>query len=272
MFPSVWLLNGTTMGKLDQSDGLEIAREAGLTGIELTAGRSPRATVRPTMTAEEASCLQKRVHAAGLNVMALGAHRDFSSPEQCEEYARLLELADLLGCRVITAGVPDGCEIERYREGLAKAAHRAWELGITVCVENHGKEHGTGRSLLPLLKGEKALRLCYDTGNAWYYGGVDPLEDLPACAGWVGHVHLKDKQGAQNEWDFPALGTGYVNFSALAALNVWESCPCASVEIEFTPMGASREETERAVRASVGYLKSLSAGTADKAIKGGIGL
>ncbi len=272
MFPSVWLLNGTTMRKLNLKDGLKIAREAGLTGIELTAGRSPDATVYPAMTAEEAACLKERIHAAGLNVMALGAHRDFSSPGQCGEYARLLELADLLECRVITAAVPDGCEIERYREGLAKAAHRASELGITICIENHGKEHGTGRSVLPLLQAEKGLRLCYDTGNAWYYGGVDPVEDLPACAGWVGHVHLKDKQGAQNEWNFPALGTGYIDFPALAALNVWDNCPCASVEIEFTPISVSPEETERAVRASVQYLKSLSAGTTDQTIEGGIGL
>ena len=262
MFPCIWLLNGTTMGKLSQLDGLEIAPDAGLAGIELTAGRSPRATVRPTMTGEEAVCLQKRIHAAGLKTMALGAHRDFSSLEQCGEYARLLELADLLGCRVITAGVPDGCEMERYMEGLGKASNRAWELGITICIENHGKEHGTGRSLLPLLKAGKGLRLCYDTGNTWYYGGVDPLEDLPACAGFLGHVHLKDKQGAPNEWDFPALGTGYVNFPALTGLNVWGDCPCVSIEIEFTPLGVSREETERAVRASVRYLESLSGGTA----------
>ena len=70
------------------------------------------------------------------------------------------------------------------------------------------------------------------------------------------YIHLKDKNGESKEWNFPALGKGYVNFPVLFEKleKAGNSCPF-SIEIEFTPDGAgSLEAVNQAVKDSGEYL------------------
>ena len=64
------------------------------------------------------------------------------------------------------------------------------------------------------------------------------------------------KAGGEREWNFPALGDGYIDFpSIFDFLKEEGDCSPFSVEIEFTPDGAgSLEEVNKAVRKSYDYL------------------
>ncbi|MFW6267150.1 MAG: sugar phosphate isomerase/epimerase family protein, partial [Halanaerobium sp.] len=99
----------------------------------------------------------------------------------------------------------------------------------------------------------------YDTANAIFYGeeNLDLEADLKSAVDKVGHIHLKDKAGAQREWNFPALGRGNINFEALfRLLKEEENNSPFSIEIEFTEDGPpALAEVNQAVKDSYQFLK-----------------
>jgi len=253
----VLALNATTFCQLDHALALPAAREAGLCAVELSAGRGKRALIKPDFSRSEISGWKAKLQSYGLHALALCAHRNLGDREERAAFESLLEKADALGCRLIITAVPDGCDDQAYRDGLALACRKAERLGLQVALETHGIQHGCGCSLLPFMEVSGQLSICYDTGNVLFYGGVSPLADLPQCIHRVGHLHLKDKAGALQEWNFPPLGQGEVDFAALFHLSGWKKDLTASIEVEFTPAGVSEEETRRAIMESVQFLQKF---------------
>ena len=103
----------------------------------------------------------------------------------------------------------------------------------------------------------KSVRMNYDTANAIFYGGVDLKEDISCAMDDIAYMHLKDKAGAQKEWNFPALGEGDIDFPMVFDLldRADNTCPF-SVEIEFTQSGPKDlGEVNEAVKTSAAYLK-----------------
>jgi len=252
---TVLALNSTTLCKMDHTLALPIAKQNGLQAVELSAGKGPRALIRPEMTEAVIGEWKRRLASHGLQALSLCGHRDLSQPEELAAFEKLMKHAKALGCRFITTAVPDGCSEERFAEGLHHACQQA--DGLRILLETHGLEHGTGRSLLPFMQVSPACGICYDTGNVLFYGGISPADDLPLCIEHVSHLHLKDKAGELREWNFPPLGSGTVDFASLFALDGWQSGLTASIEVEFTPEGASEHATREAVAQSVRFLRAL---------------
>ena len=72
----------------------------------------------------------------------------------------------------------------------------------------------------------------------------------------VAYMHLKDKAGADDAWDFPAVGKGKVDFPAIFRQleEAKNDCPF-SIEIEFTAAGPKDlDEVNKAVADSAEYL------------------
>lgn len=251
-------LNATTMMKNDPWNAFAMASAAGLKAVELTAGRSEHAMIRAEKDLSDVQEALRRSRETGLAINALGMHRDLSQKDGLDEYLLLLEKAARLNCPIATTGVPDGCAPQAFQDGVYRAACRAHELGVTICLETHGYGHGSGASLLPVTEAHPDLRICYDTANVLFYSDTTPVDDLPLCIGKIGHVHLKDKLGGKGEWSFPALGQGVVPFVELLALPGWPKQLGASIEIEFTPQGVDLAHTQQAIDASVQYLKCHS--------------
>ena len=101
--------------------------------------------------------------------------------------------------------------------------------------------------------------ICYDTANAVFYGNVQGTEDLEKAIDSVSYLHIKDKRGRRDEWDFPALGCGYIDFPSLfAVLDAHDNPSPLSIEIEFTSEGSSSiEEVNEALKTSRDYLENL---------------
>ena len=131
---------------------------------------------------------------------------------------------------------------------------------MRLSLETHG-EHGTGFEIKKVVDalGSDRVGICYDTANVIFYGGIRDDKDLISSASSVNYVHLKDKAGDEKEWNFPALGEGYVDFkSLLSVLDESDNPSSLSIEIEFTKDGpSSLEEVNRALRTSAEYLKSM---------------
>ncbi|HWO77262.1 MAG TPA: TIM barrel protein [Bacillus sp. (in: firmicutes)] len=86
-----------------------------------------------------------------------------------------------------------------------------------------------------------------------------PYDDLEASVDYVEFIHLKDKLGAYDEWNFPAIGDGNLDFNKIfKILQKADYKGPISVEIEFTPAGpANLDEVNQAVQRSFNYLTSI---------------
>lgn len=133
------------------------------------------------------------------------------------------------------------------------------KYGLTLVLELHG-EHATGTIMKEIvdLVGSARVKINYDTANCVFYGDVDAADDVDTCMDDIAYLHLKDKAGARNAWDFPALGKGYVDFETIfAKLDAAHNNSPFSVEIEFTQAGPKDlAEVNAAVRDSAEYLES----------------
>src|SRR5207247_1717689 len=112
-------------------------------------------------------------------------------------------------------GHTSGAESEQaFLANIDELADEAERAGVVVTLEIHGDLMASGRRALPLLEriGRDSVKVNYDTANVEFYGGERAVDDLPAIAPDVAHVHLKDTAGGLGTWDFPALGDGVVDF------------------------------------------------------------
>ena len=130
---------------------------------------------------------------------------------------------------------------------------------MVLVLEVHG-EHGTGvilKEIANLVDSPRVL-VNYDTANAIFYGDVDVVKDFSERLDKIGYVHLKEKAGGRQEWDFPALGQGYVPFDGVfRLLEDADNLSPFSIEIEFTAAGPeSLEQINQAVQDSAAYLKA----------------
>ena len=142
---------------------------------------------------------------------------------------------------------------------IAKLVPELEKLDMKLVLEVHG-DHGTGAVLNEIcgMVGSDRVLINYDTANAIFYGDVDVPSDMRGCLDRIGYVHLKDKAGGRKEWNFPALGKGYVPFPEIfAMMDEADNLSPYSIEIEFTQAGPKDlAEVNQAVMDSAEYLRS----------------
>lgn len=240
-------------------------RRAGFHYVELTATKGWTEHVFPDQSFARLLAVKAMLAEAGLDPVALSGHCNLMDAARLGDFTDNIHLAGFFGCRYIVSSVGEAHLADRAATDDAQvAAHIASLIpaleshGLTLVLETHGKAHGTGRALAAIVRrvGSPRVRLNYDTANVIYYGGADPAEDLAACMGDVGYLHLKDKAGAPGEWNFPALGRGGVDFPRLfGLLQAAGNQSPFSVEIEFTQAGPKDlAEVDEALRQSAQYL------------------
>ena len=106
----------------------------------------------------------------------------------------------------------------------------------------------------------------YDTANVIFYGGKTPLEDIKTCASGVRYIHLKDKKGPREEWNFPGVGNGELPLAEfMDYMDGQRYDGPYSIEIEFTKDYCMRDKdqpgdidiADKEMSDSYAYLKSL---------------
>lgn len=260
-------VNSNTYHDYSLEDALTGIADAGFRYVELTATKGWTEHVFPTMSLRELWAIKDDLLENGLQPFSLSGHTNLMDKDRIADFIANIRLAAFFGCTYIISSIGEAHledKAEASDEEVAKQIRDLIpyleEYGLTLGLENHGK-HATGKHLKHIvdLVDSPLVMINYDTANAVFYGHVDVEEDLAACIEKVGHIHLKDKGGAWNEWNFPAIGKGTLNFKRIFQLldEAKNACP-VSIEIEFTQAGPQDlAEVHGAVRDSAEALKAL---------------
>lgn len=263
-------INSNTYHGFSLEDAVKGAHEAGFTNIELAAVKDHTAHVLPDMPPEKLQSIKKLLRDYGMTCVGIGAHSNVMKDEGVANLLKSIDLAVEFECQyIITAtgdahGDKDVIEDEAVlAKNLAPIIEKCKRLNKTLVLETHGNNYPTGVSLKKLAKllGDE-VKINYDTANVIFYGNILPYEDLEASVDCVEFIHLKDKLGAYNEWNFPAIGDGDLDFQRIfTALRKADYKGPISVETEFTPAGpANLAEVNESVKRSYSYLSRLIGG------------
>lgn len=247
-------------------DAIAGIKAAGFQYIELTATKGWTEHVFPDQSFARLLEVQDLLEENGLIPFAMSGHTNLMDTNRIGDFVNNIRLAHFFGCEYIVSSVGEAhLEDQAVASNEVVAEHVKGlvpyleKYDMKLVLEVHG-DHGTGavlKKICQLVDSDRVL-INYDTANAIFYGDVDVPKDFAGCIDKIGYVHLKEKAGGRQDWDFPALGKGYVEFPELFQLmDDADNLSPYSIEIEFTADGAKNlDEINRAVMDSAAYLRN----------------
>jgi sugar phosphate isomerase/epimerase len=186
---------------------------------------------------------------------------DPATPERVGEAAR--RAREEFGARYLFTSAHAGqrplaeCYALLRRTGEAVARH-----GVTLLLETHPDLGTNGRVAAQTMRAvdHPHVRVNWDPANVYFYNEhCDARAEFEEALPFIGGLHLKDTGGGYRAWDFPALGTGVVDFPYILRrlTEVGFRGPC-TIEIEgVRGENLTPEEYVDRVRRSVEYLRGL---------------
>lgn len=241
---------------------------AGFTSVELTSVPGWTEHVARDASDSELDAIRQQVRDAGLDAISLSGHSDLASEEGIAAFRRSIHIARHLNIPYITTSTgghddsSTGSIDDQRREFLARfgpLADEAAEAGINICIETHGGLSATGALSAELVRAidKPNVGINYDTANVIFYGNTRPEEDIKAALPYITHMHLKDKAGGDQEWNFPAIGSGNVDFPKIFGIlqEAGFNGPI-SIEIEFQgEPWPPLDDVNRAVAESFSFIR-----------------
>lgn len=251
-------------------EAIEGIKKAGFKYIELTATKGWTEHVFPDQSFARLLEVKDMLDNAGLIPFAMSGHTNLMDSNRIGDFVNNIRLAHFFGCEYIVSSIGEAhIEDKAVASNEVVAEHIRGFLpylekyDMKLVIETHG-DHGTGKILGEIceLVGSDRVMINYDTANAIFWGYMDKdkmLEDFKESIDRTGYMHIKDKLGDIHEWNFPALGKGYVPFKEIFdCMDAADNMSPYSIEIEFTEKGPKDlEEINRAVLDSAEYLKAL---------------
>ena len=191
-----------------------------------------------------AAWLKDQMAGRALSCVSLSAHMDLSRPDSLDRFYRRLEFAHAIGARIVNSIAGPTSGLDGFRGNIPAIGRRAADLGLTLALENHGDLVDRGRQIVEFIGeiGIPAVRVNYDTGNAWYYakGELDPAAELAEVAPVVAHVHLKDPLVEDGVMRWVALGEGVLDLPAIGYI-VRDRLSTIPMSIELSLRQRSRD-------------------------------
>ena len=211
--------------------------------------------------------VQDKLKELDLVPFAMSGHTNLMDADRLPDFIMNMRLAHFFGCKYIVSSIGEAHLKDKAKTGnevlvqnIKGLIPHLKENGLMLVLELHG-EHATGTIMNEIVTAVNSnlVKINYDTANCVFYGNVDAADDIDTCMDNVAYLHIKDKAGARDAWDFPALGKGYVDFKTLFnKLDKANNDAPLSLEIEFTAKGPKDlDEINTAVKESAAYLENL---------------
>ena len=248
-------------------DTLEGIAAAGFHYVELTATKGWTEHVFPDQSFAQLCTVKDQLERLHLIPFSLSGHTNLMDTERLPDFIMNMRLANFFGCDYIVSSIGEAhlkdnavASNELLASNIRSLLPHLEKYGLKLVLELHG-DHSTGTIMKEIvdLVHSPLVKINYDTANCVFYGDVDAAEDMDTCLSDIAYLHIKDKAGERREWNFPALGEGYVDFETIfQKLEQAHNNAPLSIEIEFTPKGAgSLENVNQAIQTSAAYLIGL---------------
>jgi inosose dehydratase len=170
----------------------------------------------PIPPSERKAEVKKQLSDNGLRVTTLQSLCDVTLPNAVEIMRPQLEACVDFGANYcfLSAKAKDTDKSIIYNR-LRQMGDVARSLGVVVVVETHPDlvtNGDVGRETMQAVD-HPNIRINFDTANLYFYNhGVTAVGELAKVIDYVASVHLKESTGKFEEWVFPVLGTGVVDF------------------------------------------------------------
>jgi inosose dehydratase len=219
----------------------------------------------PIPPAEQRAEVRRKLADNGLKVTSLQSLCDVTLPQAVEIMRPQLETCVEYGSRYcfLSAKAKDTDRAVVY-DRLRAIGEAARPLGVTVVLETHPDlvtNGDVGRQTMQAVD-HPNVRINYDTANVYFYNrGVTAVGELGKLIDYVATVHLKDSTGKFEEWVFPTLGTGVVDFpEVFRMLNARGFAGPCTMELEGTK-GVDFDEAGQLkyIADSAAYLRRIGA-------------
>ena len=251
---------------LDQA--LKGIADAGFSWVELSGVKGWTEHVPIDASDGQIQEVKAKLDDFGLRCNSFSGHSDLTTQEGLDDGRKALKTADKLGVHLFVTAIgghyKEGEDKSAFMRHIRTLASDANALGITIGLEVHGEIMATGKASAALIEeiGEDNVKITYDTANCEFYGSVKAVDDLRHALPHLCHVHAKDKAGKQDEWNFPAVGEGEVDFARVVeVLREGGYDGALSVEVEFLgEPWPPVDEVHRSMRAAREELRRLGAG------------
>lgn len=199
----------------------------------------------------------------GLVALVLRGSADLSKDTFVDELAPQLATCEAMDVHYmfLSAKRGDASEEEAYAR-LRAAGDVAKAHKVVIALETHPDLGTNGEVQLETMRAidHPNVRVNFDTANITYYNeNTTALDELRKSAAFVGTVEFKDHRGGLENWDFPVLGGGIVDFPGVVALlREHEYQGPVTLEFEGTKgVTLNKEQTLQAIADSVAYARSL---------------
>lgn len=146
-----------------------------------------------------------------------GGKEYFVNDKILSQFKRMLKIASILKIKYLTTDtdeVTDSFSEKEFYKYIDDIGDIANNFGIKICIDIHGKWICNGEKASKIIKKIKNpnIGINYCTGNTIYYSNSRPEEDIKYAIPYLFKVHLKDSSGIFQDYSFPALGEGKVDF------------------------------------------------------------
>jgi sugar phosphate isomerase/epimerase len=241
---------------------LTAVKAAGYTTIGLLSRTKDAPFIAADASPEYLQELKRTLAASGLtaNMGALRSRHEIPLEDTVQSLQKEIDNAAFLGLKyVLTFGVDDAAQVERYFQAMARAAAYAAEKGVQVVMKPHGGTSGASEEIrLAIQKvGHPNFRIWYDAGNIIYYTGKDPVEELKPIVQHVTGFCAKDCAAPKGDVMIQ-FGAGKVDFAAV--FGVLKAGGFAGpLMVECCAVGETPEATGVNARANRAFLEKTLA-------------
>lgn len=257
-------INTNTYHGYSLDEALEGISATDIHQIELLSVKGWTEHIMPSMSEEQLKEIKIKIKQKGLIPVVFDGHADMMTKEGLSALYAGIKLAADFGCKWFVTELDHDCHEEdpgsysQMIKHVENIAEKCTQYNLLLALETRGSTYNTGMKIKNFLDNisAKNVFINYDAANVIYFSGENPYSDLEGCVSKVGIVHLKDKAGASNEWNFPALGEG--NLDLVRILNILPNNVIISVDIEFTEKGPKNvDEVHKALILSCDFLKKM---------------
>lgn len=190
----------------------------------------------------------------GLSAFAVSAHIDAGQPTAVDQLKRRLDFAQRLGARTIVTMASTQALRAPFLTNMEQLIPVAEQAGIVIALENAGVGSdnliATAHDAVMIARefSSPHVRINYDFGNTFVCneGTVRPETDFTAVLPWAAQFHIKDVALADDQYSFPAIGDGCINYrTILNDLTAKEVAAPLGLEL---PLRLSRRKQHRPQR------------------------